>query len=90
MLKRYHIFVSGRVQGVFYRDFSRKCAMLLGIKGWTKNLPDGRVEMMVEGTEHDLREFVAKLRVGPDAAIIDDVESEEEEYKNEFDRFLIM
>ena len=90
MLKRFHIFVYGHVQGVFFRAFARKCAMLLNIKGWARNLHDGRVEIMAEGREHDLKEFVAKIRVGPDAASVDDVESEEEAFKNEFSSFEII
>lgn len=82
-----HIFISGRVQGVFYRDFARKCAMLFDISGWTKNLPDGRVELVVEGKEHDLKEFISKLHVGPDNASVDRVISEKEDYRGEFQKF---
>jgi len=45
------IYVSGRVQGVFYRSNTRKKALELGLKGWVRNLPDGRVEAVVEGEE---------------------------------------
>lgn len=90
MLKRFRIFAYGRVQGVFFRAFSKKCAMLLSIKGWARNLPDGRVEIIAEGREHDIREFIAKLRKGPDGASVDDVESEEETFMNEFSSFEIV
>ena len=90
MMKRFHIFISGRVQGVCYREFARKCAMLLDIKGFSRNLPDGRVELVVEGQEHDLKEFLAKLHVGPDASSVEALTKEDEEFKNEFQSFEIL
>jgi acylphosphatase len=90
MLKRFHIFASGKVQGVFYRDFARKCAMVLGVKGWVRNTEDGRVEIMAEGTERSLRELVSKLKVGPEMARVDEVEAEEEDYRNEFSKFDVL
>lgn len=90
MLKRYRIFVSGHVQGVFFRVFTKKCAMLRGIGGFAKNLPDGRVEIIAEGKEHDLKEFVSKLKVGPDGASVKEVEVEEETFMNEFSGFKII
>lgn len=89
MMKRFRLFAYGRVQGVFYRAFARRCAMLLSIKGRARNLPDGRVEIIAEGREHDMREFVAKLRKGPDGASVDNVESEEEQFTGEFSSFEI-
>lgn len=86
---RLHIFISGRVQGVFYRDFTRKCAMLLDVRGWARNLPDGRVEIIAEGNEHDTKEFLAKLHVGPDNASVDGIISEKEDYTGEFSKFEI-
>jgi acylphosphatase len=90
MMKRFHIFVSGHVQGVCYRDFTKNCAMLLGIKGFSRNLPDGRVELVVEGQEHDLKEFLAKLHVGPDAASVESIIKEDEIPKGGFKNFEII
>jgi acylphosphatase len=90
MFSRYRIFVYGHVQGVFFRAFAKKCALLLGIRGWAKNLPDGRVEILVEGREHDLKEFMVKLKVGPDSASVEAVESDEENFLNEFQGFEII
>jgi len=48
---RFHLFISGRVQGVFFRDITKKKAQELAINGWVKNLPDGRVELVFEAEE---------------------------------------
>jgi acylphosphatase len=61
----YHIFVSGRVQGVGYRRFAQKCAEAMSLRGWTRNLWDGRVEVMASGLEQQLDEYCEKLKKGP-------------------------
>ena len=58
-------FVSGHVQGVGFRAFTRTLAIRLGLRGWVRNLPDGRVEAMVVGTDKELKSFEAELRYGP-------------------------
>lgn len=60
-----HYLISGRVQGVGYRAFARKCASELGLKGWVRNLADGRVEAIVQGEMAKLSELEQKLRMGP-------------------------
>lgn len=70
--KRY--FISGLVQGVGYRFFVEKIARSLGIKGYVKNLWDGRVEVFAEADEKTLSELEAKLRVGPPASDVSNVE----------------
>lgn len=62
---RCHILISGRVQGVGYRFFVLDEAEQLGLRGWVRNLPDGRVEAEVEGTEEIVDELVKRLKVGP-------------------------
>jgi acylphosphatase len=62
--KRLHATITGRVQGVGFRWFVIKHAGFLGLNGWTKNLPDGRVEVMAEGNESDLQALLVKLRAG--------------------------
>ena len=59
------IVVEGRVQGVGYRYFARKQALLLGLEGWVKNLPDGRVEILCSGDKDAVNEFAAVLKKGP-------------------------
>lgn len=63
--KTYHIFVSGRVQGVGYRRFAQKQAELRYLSGWTRNLWDGQVEIQVSGPESDLDEYCEVLKEGP-------------------------
>lgn len=53
-MKRVHLFISGRVQGVFYRAFTKEVADSLGLKGWVRNLRDGRVEAVFEGQRRGL------------------------------------
>ncbi|NOZ59153.1 MAG: acylphosphatase, partial [Euryarchaeota archaeon] len=53
-----HVFISGRVQGVFYREYTRRKAQELGVKGWVRNLPDGRVEAVFEGEDRAVDEMV--------------------------------
>jgi acylphosphatase len=62
--------VSGRVQGVFYRASTAREAERLGLQGWAKNLPDGRVEVLTRGTPDAVAELAAWLRRGPPAATV--------------------
>jgi acylphosphatase len=89
MKARARIFVSGRVQGVFYRDNTRRWASSKGLKGWVRNLPDGRVEALVEGDQENIETLVGQMREGPPMARIDDIEVEWEEFKGEFSDFRI-
>ena len=63
----------GRVQGMGYRAFCADEGMRLGVTGYAKNLPDGRVEVVAEGDESSLRQFIERLREGPAFARIDEV-----------------
>ncbi len=67
------IFVSGRVQGVNYRAFTREAGRRLGLVGFCRNLPDGRVEVRVEGERDRIDDFIAELRNGPPAADVEEV-----------------
>lgn len=73
---RYHIAVSGRVQGVGYRFFVIDEANKRALNGWVRNLPDGRVEAEVEGPEAAVKEFVGQLKVGPRLAHVTDIAAE--------------
>lgn len=83
MRKRIHGTVSGRVQGVFFRATTRDRARVLGLAGWVRNLPDGRVEFAAEGEEDDLLELISFLRVGPPGARVDALEVEWSEPQGE-------
>ena len=70
---RYRLLVSGRVQGVFFRDSCRRLAEQHGVAGWVRNLPDGRVEAVFEGSPDDVRLLVDWARHGPCQAVVDAV-----------------
>jgi len=67
----FHGFVSGRVQGVFFRAETRRKAIELGLSGWVKNLDDGRVELLISGSEQALALMRTWLQVGPRLARVD-------------------
>ena len=68
--------VSGRVQGVYYRASAAEVARRLELRGWAKNLPDGRVEVIAAGPKHKLAELASWLWQGPPAARVDSVQVE--------------
>ena len=71
---RAHVVVSGRVQGVFYRQSTVDEARRRRLSGWVRNLPDGRVEVEAEGERAEVEALVAWCRVGPPSARVDEVE----------------
>jgi acylphosphatase len=70
---RYRVMVSGRVQGVYFRDTCRRVARDNGVSGWVRNLPDGRVEAVFEGPADAVGRLVDWARRGPRLAVVDDV-----------------
>jgi len=78
-MRRVHLVVSGRVQGVFYRASCAREARARGLAGWVRNLPDGRVEVALEGPEPQVEAMIAWCRAGPPAAWVDEVEIAGEE-----------
>lgn len=78
-----HIYITGRVQGVGFRHFTRKNADRLGINGWVKNLPDGRVEAVFQGPEDRVEELIDRCKDGPISSYVKDMEvSEADETKD--------
>lgn len=86
---RAHVIISGMVQGVFFRAYTREWARELGVNGWVKNLPDGRVEAIFEGEEGRVKEIIERCKKGPPMAVVENVDVRWEEYKGEFDDFEI-
>ena len=70
-----HYFVNGRVQGVGFRWFVRRVAEELGVVGWVRNVPDGRVETEAAGTPEQLAAFEERLRQGPPGARVTDLQA---------------
>jgi acylphosphatase len=71
---RYRVLVSGRVQGVFFRDTCRRMALTHGVSGWVRNLPDGQVEAVFEGRPEDVDRLVEWAHHGPRRAVVAHVE----------------
>lgn len=72
-MKRARVCIQGRVQGVFYRQSTVEKAEELGLNGWVRNLPDGRVEALFEGERARVELAIAWCRRGPPRAAVDDV-----------------
>ncbi len=89
MNTRVHVFVSGKVQGVFFRSNTRDKAEELNLKGWVRNLADGRVEAVFEGEERNVEKMVEWCSKGPEYARVEDVEVISEPYKGEFNGFAL-
>ena len=70
---RAHVFITGKVQGVGYRFSTLQTAVNLGINGWVKNLPDGRVEAIFEGSEEVVKKMINWCYQGPECAVVKDV-----------------
>jgi acylphosphatase len=68
-----HVRVTGRVQGVFFRAWTKEQAVSLGVMGWVRNCPDGRVEAHVEGDRSAVEQMIEHLRKGPPSARVEDV-----------------
>jgi len=83
------IIVKGRVQGIGYRAFARAKAIPLLIRGYAKNLPDGTVEVVAEGSKPNIEKFISELQKGPALALVEDLNIKWEEYKGEFTDFEI-
>jgi len=86
---RAHVFVSGLVQGVFFRQKSKQQAESHGVRGWVRNLDDGRVEAVFEGAEADVKALVDFCRTGPRGAQITNVEVCFEKFLGEFQNFKV-
>lgn len=82
--KRVHLYISGKVQGVFYRASTIDEARSLGLAGWVRNLPDGRVEAVAEGPQDTLEYLIKWCKHGPPAAKVTNVEVEYSSATSEF------
>ena len=86
---RAHIYISGVVQGVCYRHYTRETALGLGLTGWVRNCTDGRVEITVEGEKDSIEKLASWCHEGPSAARVSNVAIEIQEYQNEFSSFSV-
>ncbi|MEP0825598.1 MAG: acylphosphatase [Nitrososphaera sp.] len=86
---RAHILVSGTVQGVYFRQNTKEVATKHNVTGWVRNLPDGRVEAILEGNEPDVNKVIEWCHVGPPKAKVDNVSVKFDNYTGEFADFVI-
>ena len=84
-----HFLITGKVQGVFFREASRKVAEKLNIKGWIKNNPNGEVEALITGKEKEVDDFVNWCRVGPERAEVDEVKISKQQVLH-FEKFEVI
>ncbi len=84
---RVRLIIEGRVQGVWFRESTRRKAVSLGVFGWVKNRPDGSVEVLAEGPEGQVLELVSWCNHGPPVARVDRVHETREQWKGEFKSF---
>ncbi len=87
---RAHVFIEGRVQGVFFRANTREEASLLGLTGWVRNCWDGRVEAVFEGESEKVERVIAWCKKGPPGAMVRDVETNWEPATGEYETFSIV
>jgi acylphosphatase len=80
---RFRVRVTGRVQGVWYRESCRQVADRIGVAGWVRNEPDGSVAAVVEGEEAAVDRLLEWMRTGPRHAVVTDVAVEAEEPRAE-------
>ncbi len=89
-MKRMHAFVSGEVQGVGYREEVKRIAFDLNICGWVMNLEDGRVEIIAEGEDKNIEEFLDNINSKKYPVFVEYIKVEEEIFKGEFRSFRII
>lgn len=89
MNTRVHVFILGKVQGVFFRSGTRDMAKKSGLFGWVRNLADGRVEAVFEGKKDAIEKMLEWCRAGPEYARVTGIEVIREEFKGDFKEFLL-
>ncbi len=87
MAVRAHVWISGIVQGVAFRYYTRRQAVQLGLTGWVRNLRNGRVEAVFEGDDDRVEDMLAWCREGPPGARVDDLKVEKSQVTREFPTF---
>lgn len=86
---RAHLIISGVVQGVWYRAFTQRTALALGLRGWVRNLPDGSVESVMEGPKPAIEMAILECKKGPPSSRIEKVDVSWEEPSGELGSFEI-
>ncbi len=84
-----HALIYGRVQGVYYREFTRRQAERLDLTGWVRNLRDRSVEVVAEGQKDRLEQLLERLKIGPPGARVDDITVEWRAHTGKFHDFSV-
>jgi len=87
--KRVHLLIKGRVQGVYFRQSMMETAEKNNVLGWVQNLPDNRVEAILEGNDSSIDAVIEWAHFGPAGAVVDELKIIEENYIGEFSDFEI-
>ena len=82
-----HVFVTGRVQGVFFRQATKVIAIKNNVTGWVRNLDDGRVEILIEGENKSVDSVIEWCNYGPANSRVDNIEVNNEDHTNKFESF---
>jgi len=85
-----HLYISGKVQGVYFRQGMKETAEKNNVSGWVRNLSDKRVEAVLEGEESNVEAVIDWSRIGPPVAVVEYFQIMKEEYKGEFSNFDIL
>lgn len=86
---RANILVHGRVQGVFFRDYTQRCAVSLGVFGWVKNLAGGEVEILAEGEKERIEDLLGLVRKGSPLSRVESLDIEWTSYIGNYENFRI-
>ena len=89
MKKSIRLYVTGTVQGIFYRAFVKENAEKLNVKGFVRNLEDGRVEVFLEGNPEEIKKIIELCKKGPKHSIIKNIEEKVERFQD-FKTFKIL
>ena len=88
--QRVHILISGKVKGVFFRQALKVVAKKNNVTGWVRNLTDKRVEATLEGYNKSVNLVIEWAKIGPANSHVDNIEINNEEFKNEFSTFEVL
>ena len=88
--QRTHLLVSGKVQGVFFRQALKVVAKKNNVLGWVRNLKDGHVEAVLEGNNKSINSVIEWIHIGPANSRVDHIEVNNKEFKNEFSIFEVL
>ncbi|MCX8030796.1 MAG: acylphosphatase [Thermodesulfovibrionales bacterium] len=89
MKYRAHLIIEGKVQGVFFRAFTKEVADSLGLKGWVRNLPNRKVEAVFEGNKEDIETAISRCYIGPPMSMVINIDIRWEDKVEGFSDFRI-